>query len=297
MYNKDKLKEYIKRSELKIFSDNIRVRLSKDLAVKYDEGIYDNYLKLQDKYIKMINDLGIVFPSNASPKFYIYIVPMENYAELLRVPKIFDSGAGAGRPVNSYDLDGFNSSYGISTNLIENYQEKNIMRIENDIHELAHIVHSQFFSRDQWLNEGFAESLVLYIMDYENIFEEHKNVIESLSEEKILTAEELIQEEKIGAFGEKSVLPNKSCSFRYSYISSYLLVRGILESISKNFGYNKKEAIQYFLEMIRQSSCFQEYLVFEIADEIGMSKDELLNGKILQLEVIKSISKERGMIK
>ena len=28
MYNKDKLKEYIRRSEIRIFSDNIKVRLS-----------------------------------------------------------------------------------------------------------------------------------------------------------------------------------------------------------------------------------------------------------------------------
>ena len=45
MYQKDKLREYISNSEIRVFSDNIKVRLSKELASKYDNGSYYNYLK------------------------------------------------------------------------------------------------------------------------------------------------------------------------------------------------------------------------------------------------------------
>lgn len=39
MYEKDSLIEYIESSELRIFSKEIKVRLSKELALKYDRGM------------------------------------------------------------------------------------------------------------------------------------------------------------------------------------------------------------------------------------------------------------------
>lgn len=44
MYEKDSLREYIESSELRIFSKEIEVRLSKEFALKYDRGCYSNYL-------------------------------------------------------------------------------------------------------------------------------------------------------------------------------------------------------------------------------------------------------------
>ena len=64
MYTKDLLREYISNSELRIYNDKIKVRLSKELATKYDNGVYDNYLKNLERYYTMINDLGIVYPSS-----------------------------------------------------------------------------------------------------------------------------------------------------------------------------------------------------------------------------------------
>ena len=46
MYQKDVLREYIEKSELRLFSNKIKVRLSKGLALKYDQGHYQNYLKV-----------------------------------------------------------------------------------------------------------------------------------------------------------------------------------------------------------------------------------------------------------
>ena len=137
MYNKNMMREYIKNSELRVFNHRIKVRLSKELVIKYDNGCYNNYLNNMDKYFQMIDTLNIHYPSNAHPVFYVYIVPDDNYVELLNFPAKFDKGNGGGKSVQCYDLDGFASAYGISQNMLENQpsKETNIWRIENEIHD------------------------------------------------------------------------------------------------------------------------------------------------------------------
>ena len=49
MYQKSLLKEYVKKSELRVYNNKIRIRLSKELALKYDQGIYNNYLNKMEK--------------------------------------------------------------------------------------------------------------------------------------------------------------------------------------------------------------------------------------------------------
>lgn len=292
MYKKDALREYIKNSELRIFNDRIKIRLSKELAIKYDKGCYTNYLINMDKYWSMIDTLNIQYPGNAHPIFYIYIVPDDNYVELLKYPASFDNGKGGGRPVTCYDLDGFNFAYGLSQNMLENspINETNIARIENAIHELAHIVHGQFLFSNQIVCEGFAEALALYALNIEEVFDEHRNLIINLSEEQILSAKEIIDSEKDKSFGEQAILPNKTCSFRLSYISSYLFVRGCIGIIEQKYNLSKNKAFQSFLEIVKQSDNYNEYFICDIADAIDFPKDELLNGKNVQLDVIKSLS-------
>lgn len=292
MYQKDVLREYISKSELRVFSEKIKVRLSKELAEKYDDGSYNNYLKNMQKCLDMIDTLNIQYPGNAHPILYVYIVPDNSYSELLRIPKIFDKGTGGGKPVPCYDLDGFNSAYGLTQNMLENRpeEETRISGIENEIHELAHIVHSQFFSKNQTICEGFAETLPLYALGFEEIFDEHKNTIVELDESQILSAQELLNSEKKGIYGAEAILPNRSCSFRFSYMSSYLLIRGCVETIAEKNGFSKAQAIQNFLEIVKQSNCSNEWLIYDIANAIGIPQDDLLNGKQLQMKVLTSLS-------
>lgn len=292
MYQKDILREYVSASELRVFSSKIKVRLSKELAKKYDNGSYNNYLLNMQKYLDMIDTLDIQYPGNAHPVLYIYVVPDNSYSKLLRFPKIFDNGKGGGRIVKCYDLDGFNSAYGLSQNMLENSpeEETRISRIENDIHELSHVVHSQFFSANKTICEGFAETLPLYALGLEEIFDEYRNTIIELDENQIFSAQELLNSEKNGIYGAEAVLPNKSCSFRFSYISSYLFVRGCVETIAEKNNFSKKQAIQNFLEIVKQSNCSNEWLVYDIANSIGIPQDELLNGKQLQMKVLASLA-------
>lgn len=292
MYQRDILREYINESELRIFSEKIKIRLSKELAEKYDMGNYNNYLKSLKNNFDMIDTLDIQYPGNAHPVLYVYIVPDDNYSDLLRIPKIFDKGLGGGKPVACYDLDGFNYAYGISQNILEGRpeEETNISRIVNEIHELSHIVHSQFFTLHQTICEGFAETLPLYALDFEKLFDEHRHAIIGLNENQIFSVHELLNSERKDTFGADELYPNKSCSFRLSYISSYLFIRGCVETIVKKRHFSKAKAIQYFLEIVKQSNCTNEWLIFDIANAIGLSQDALLNGKQLQMKVLKSLS-------
>lgn len=77
---------------------------------------------------------------------------------------------------------------------------------------------------------------------------------------------------------------------RTSYISSYLLVRGILETIAKKYNFTKAQAIQHFLEIVKQSNCMNEWLIYDIANAISILPDDLLNGKELQIKVLSSLS-------
>lgn len=82
MYEKNKLKEYIKNSELRVFNKDIKVRLSKELAIKYDKGYYNEYLNNISKYIKMIKKLNIKYPGMLNLYFMFIsfqIITTENY--------------------------------------------------------------------------------------------------------------------------------------------------------------------------------------------------------------------------
>lgn len=293
MYMEDKLAKYIEESELRIFSKDIKVRLSKELAQKYDSDYYKAALDNYQVCFNKIKKLNIVFPSNANPVFYIYIVPMDNYSELLQMPKEFDDGTGGRRPVGCFDIDGFNVALGLSENRMEMATKKHdISAYVNDLHEIIHIVHEQFWHSNQCINEGLAEAVPLYVMGLENEFTEHKEVLSHLTINDIYTAHELLNQEYNKTFGKEEAVPNNTCSFRLSYISSYLFVRGCLETIVKSKKCTKEEAVQKFLEILRSSRCINEWLIFDIANAIGLDKDNLLDSKDLQLQVLNEIINE-----
>ena len=289
-YQGNKLRKYIDNSELRVYSDNLKVRLSSELAVKWDNGVYANAMKHFQEYIDEINSLNIKYPSSAKPVFYIYLVPDDNFVELLGYP--FTERKGGGKPVACFDLDGFMTAYGQSQNFAENVSAElpDISRIVNGIHEFAHNVHHQFFqNRNRYLAEGFAECLPLYTLNYENKFTEHRELVLSLEDKQIFSLKELLEMEKEGTFGRKTRIPQKSVSFDWAYISSYLWIRGYLVLLQQKFGLNKIEATQKFLEIIKSSGCFNEFLVCELADLLEYSREDFLINKTLQFIAIEDI--------
>lgn len=299
-YQNDELKSYIKESELVIINEDLRLRLSKDMVKKYEAGLYNVALLDMIDSIKQIKNLNIIYPSNAKPIFYIYVVPDDNFRTLLNYPSNINTNGG-GKPVLSYDLDGFNSAYGLSNNMLENKKELSLMKKVNNVHEFAHLVHGMFFNKCRFISEGFAEAFTLYTLDYESMFDEHREAILEMDEEYILSAKQLIElsnnePTSVDNFKTGSIIQNRTCSFDYSYISSYLFVRGCLEIIEANFELDRVSSTQKFLEIVKQSRSNNAWLVYDIASELGVDKDELLNGKKFQLDVIKNFISKKGKV-
>jgi len=289
MHKVDKLREYIEVSVLKIVNQNFRIRLSKELAKKYKAGVYTNEIKNLARYIEQIKKLGLQYPANASPIFYVYIVPDGDFIDLLQYPH--KTRKGGGRPVSCYDIDGFNSAYGQSQNMFENVsdEEPSVSRTVNNIHEFAHLIHDQFFNKNRFISEGFAETLPLYSMDYESKFDEHRNALKNMKLNQIFSPKELLDMGKNNTFGGKAIIPDRSCSFDLAYISSYLFVRGCVETIASKFNINRVKATQKFLEIVRNSQCTSEWLVFDLSNVLGIPQDELLNKKKLQINTLKKL--------
>jgi hypothetical protein len=289
MYQKDVLKKYIDDSVLIEINTNLRIRLSKQLEVKYNDGKYTNAINHFENYIEQISSLNLTYPGNAHPVFYVYLVPDKNFVDLLRFP--YPERKGGGRPVSSFDIDGFNSAYGESQNLAANQPKElpNISRIVNSIHEFAHLVHSQYFSKNRFICEGFAEALPLYTLNYESKFDEHRNAIKNMDESQIFSAKQLLDMEKKNSFGRSALLPNKSCAFDLAYISSYLFVRSCLEIIASKFNINRAEATQKFLEIVRSSQCSHEWLVYDIANALDIPKSVLYSKKTIQINTLKDL--------
>lgn len=165
-----------------------------------------------------------------------------------------------------------------------------IAQTVNTIHEFAHLVHSAFFEKNSFICEGFAEAFTLYTLDYESLFEEHRKALQTLQKEQIFSVKELLQKEKTGAFyGGESLLPNHSCSFDLTYISSCLFVRSYIELLQTQYHLNKIEATQKFLEVVRHSECINEWFIYDLALAIQIPKEELLYGKERQTELIKRL--------
>lgn len=291
-YKIDELKEYIDNTEVIKINDKLKIRLSRELISNYEEGLYDKGIEKINVAINKIDGLSIKYPSNAKPIYYVYIVPDDNFITLLNFPTS-RSTKGGGKIVQCYDLDGFSSAYGVSSNIMLKQNDANIMEEVNDIHEMSHMVHNMFYSKDRYLCEGFAEVLPLYILDYEKKFRQHYECILSLSEEDILTVQELLELEDKNEFAGYSLLPNASCSFDRAYVSSYLFVRGCINVIEKKFKINKIEAMNKFLEIIMNSMYMHQFLVFDIAAALDVDKEDLLNGKFIQYKAITSVFNEK----
>lgn len=288
MYQEDYLRNYIKESELRVFNDRIKVRLSRELAIKYDLGVYTNFLTRIENEMKMLDKLKIKYPANAKPILYIYVVPDDNFTFLLQMPTLFSKNKkSGGKPVTCYDLDGFPLAYGLSQNCLEN---KNVENLENELHELSHIVLSQFLLGNQVISEGIAETLPLYGLRLEEKFEKHKQVIATLEGKNIYSLKELLNKQRDGSYGNDSVLPNMTCSFRLSYISSYLFVRGLLETVEEKYFLSTNEAINYLFSILRGNRGYaNDFFIYDIADALELPPDELLNKKDIQRKALNSI--------
>lgn len=290
-YKISPLENYIKTAKIIEINNNFKIRMNESQMENYNNHLYDTRIDLLTKLITKINTLNIKYPQNAKPVFYLYVVPKKDFRELLNFPDYIKVDWG-GKPVNCYDLDGFKDAYGESDNILLWNTPVSIVEEANKVHELAHLIGSMFRINSTFLSEGFADAFTFYILDYENQVDDYNDLICSLKEENILSANELIEAEK-GTFNSTPMLKNKSCSFSIYYISSYLFVRGVIEAIEKNKHTNKVEAMQEFLNIEYNNHFYKHFNIFKLAEEIGIDKNTLLDKKSIQMEVINNIKRSK----
>jgi hypothetical protein len=158
-----------------------------------------------------------------------------------------------------------------------------------NLHELSHLVQDMFVgtgSVDRWLSEGIAEAFPYYLLDYEERDEAHRKLIADLSADDIFNARILAC--KFDELADYSV--RKRAQERSNYISSYLLVRGILGKIEKKLVCGRVAAMKEFLMFLRKADNQKYFLIWDIANFIGMPSEELENEKSLQLAERKAIA-------
>lgn len=293
------LEKYLKDSEMVTYNRNIKLRMSKELKEKYNMGSYNVYLNVLNKCYTSLRNLTIRYEDNKDPILYIYMVPDENCCEVLNTPVHFSGKKSSAKPVPCYEEDGFKNAFGMSQNIAENKDvtKIRISMLENISHELSHLIGNEFYKTNSLFGEGFAEAVPLYILGFEDMYPEHRTVIENLYNEDVLTANELIKQMEDGSFGQESLTENKNCSFRKSYISSYLFVRGLIEAIEKNFSLSKKDALQKYLDLIKvccEENKKIEDIIKNMAVEIGLDEESILNSKEMQFKIINDY-KEKGL--
>ena len=101
MYEKNKLKEYIKNSELRVFNKDIKVRLSKELAIKYLEEMIDNNDLTEEDNIDKLYELLPLTYINKEIKERIYTIKLSFYD--MNIEKILDECY----PHNGYYKDAY----------------------------------------------------------------------------------------------------------------------------------------------------------------------------------------------
>lgn len=288
------LKNYLTTTVLVERSPRLKLRMTTEHLEKYRSGKYEEFLNSIGKAIEEIDTLGIEYPASAKPVYYIYVVPDENFRELLDYPASIDA-TGGGKPVICYDTDGFTCALGMSSNAIEWRRETSLYDYLNDIHELAHLSQAMFCMTDQFWCEGLAESIVFYALSYDKKAKVYTESISKLEKSSLMSAETLIDLGKNDGFHSPRLEPHLSCSFEVPYVSSYLLVRLCLERISTLYRVDRKGSIRKFLEILYQNLYQREYLVFSLADTLGFSREELLSKTDLQYEMLQRILGENGL--
>lgn len=278
--NYDALRDYLeKNAETRIVNDNFRIRMSHEIAKNYDSGMYNLAIAEHVGCINELLQLNIQDVIGKKPIFYTYLVPDNRLIELLNYPYQRKRG---GRPVVSFEQDGFISAYGATQNTFIISERPTLTTHVNHIHEYAHLIQGELNPYKHVIfQEGFAEMIPWYVMDYESKCPEHVTVVANTD---VYSANELLT-----TVSFRDVVENRSCSFQKSYISSYVFVRTIVEKIQEKFGVDKIGAMKMYLKKYSETKADKQFLVFEFAKMLDLDAEKLLNTTEYQKETLQKI--------
>lgn len=273
------LHDYLKDSELRIADKNLHIRMSPELAKKYDAGVYDAAIAEHVGCVRELMALDLL-PKN-DKKIYIYLIPDgENVPGLLNFP--YKDAKRGGCPVQCFDNDGLERAYGVSE--ISFYEKHNMRGHVMKLHEFSHLIECEYNSKHQLFNEGFAELVPWYLLDYDN--KDIMGHVKACSITDIYAAGNLL--------GIKDVfldrVSNKTPSFQKSYISAYVFMRTIIEKIEEKYNLDKVGAAKFWLQWIAETKLNRGLLVTELANKLGLNAEKLLYTTDYQKEVLQKMS-------
>ncbi len=273
------LRDYLKSSELRIADENLHIRMSPELAKKYDAGAYDFVVAEQLRCIRELKKLNLL--SNNGKKFYIYLVPDDRLTELLVYP--YKNAERGGRPVRCFDDDGLWLAYGSSQNLFLRQEKPTTNEHVNDLHEYSHLIQGEYATKDSFFDEGFAELVPWYVLNYERKTLPH---IMAVLDTDIYSAANMLGRKDVW----RDVVVGKTISFQKSYISAYVFMRTIIEKIEEKYNLDRLGAAKLWLQWISETKNNRGFLVTEFANKLGLNAEKLLYTTEYQKEVLQKMS-------
>jgi len=129
------------------------------------------------------------------------------------------------------------------------------------IHEWAHMVVYKYNHKlTHTLNEGLADLIPLYILDYQNFMPEYVEKLKSLNIDDIVSVDYI--DENTALDDDLTVCAQN----KHSYLSCYLFVLNIIKNIEIKFNKSKLDALLFFLELMRKHEKHHYEVISEIID-------------------------------
>lgn len=274
------LQDYLKNSEVRIVNDNFRIRMSPEIAKNYDAGVYDIAIADHAEAINELGQLDVQDIIDKKPIIYVYLVPDDRLQELLMYPYPDTCG---GLPVKCFDDDGLKSAFGATQSLFDIKKNPNVLAHVNFIHEYAHLIQNQSgVEKATVFREGFAEVVPWYVLNYEDKCLEHAQDVIGTN---LYTANELLT-----SVSFRDAIPGKRCHFQKSYISSYVLIRTLLEHAQKKYNLTRAEAAKLYLGIYALNPWDMWMLFRGFAKAFDMDAEKLLHTTDYQKEVLKEMA-------
>lgn len=148
------------------------------------------------------------------------------------------------------------------------------------LHEWAHMIVYKYNNKlSHTLNEGLADLIPLYILDYQNDMPEYVERLKALKIDDIVSID-YIDEYDVLDDDLSTLAQNKN-----TYLSCYLFVLNIIKNIEVKFNLSKLDALKFFLELMKKHEEYHYEVISEILD-LSLEK---LKFNEFQLEALKHI--------
>jgi hypothetical protein len=210
-----------------------------------------NFFNFQERMLDEI--LSLTF--NIKGKFKILIVSRgDEFKEITKVP--YEAGMCNTKLNNDCflvidDLIAENKDNGELTASIK----------KEILHEWAHMIVYKYNNQlTNTLNEGLADLIPLYILDYQNDMTEYVEKLKSLKTDDIISIDYMDE------FGLLDDNLEETTQNKHTYLSSYLFVLNIIKNIEDKFEKSKLDALLFFLELMRKHKKYHYEVIAEILD-------------------------------